>query len=388
MKISNVACRLLSRPLPEPLHLPFPGGERVVYKRDAMVVRVASSDGFVGYAPGPPFEWARDAIVNVAAPFLEGRSLGDPDALRIHFQESPGLDAAAMRAYGAVEIALYDLLGKARRVPASEFLGGRVRDRVRVYSSSPLSSAPEGFAECAFDSLNAGIRAFKVNAGSGPQRDAQAAELVRKTIGPNCDLIFNAEAWWRTGPSYYPPAALHDLLAELNLHGVAWLEDPLPPEDHEAWRAWRERDSIALAGGALEPDDHRILDLVFREAVDFLQVDLARQGGYWTARRILPEAAHGGLRFCFQNCDMPLATAAAAQIALCWPDMVAEWIEIPHPQSSFEIGPPLEIRDGNLLAPAGPGLGVEVDERAFLRYPWIAGSASVYRLESGGGAPS
>ena len=386
MKISNVACRLLSRPLSEPLHLAFPGGERVVYKRDAMVVRVASSDGLVGYAPGPAFEWARDAIVNVAAPFLEGRSLSDPDALRIHFQEFPGLDPAALHAYGAVEIALYDLLGKSRRAPASEFLGGRVRDRVRVYSSSPLSAAPEEFAERAFESANAGIRAFKVHGGAGPQRDAQSAELVRRTIGPNSDVIFNAEAWWRTGPAHYPPAALRDLIAELNLHGVAWLEDPLPPEDHEAWRDWRERDSIALAGGVLEPDDHHILDLVFREAVDFLQIDLACQGGYWAARRILPEAAHAGLRFCFQNCDMPLAAAAAAQVALCWPDMVAEWIEVPVAQSSFDIGQPLEIRDGNLLAPTGPGLGVEVDESAFDLYPWIAGPASLYRLGNSGGS--
>ena len=387
MKISNVACRLLSCPLPEPLHLPFPGGERIVFKRDAMIVRVTSSDGVAGYAPGPPYEWARDSVARVAAPFLEGRSLGDPDALRVHFQELPGLDPAALHVYGAVEIALYDLLGKSRRAPASEFLGGRVRDRVRVYSSSPLAAAPEAFAESAFESLNAGIRAFKVHAGSGAQRDAQAAELVRRTIGPNCDLIFNAEAWWRTPPAFYPPAALHDLLAELNLHGVAWLEDPLPPENHDAWRDWRDRDSIALAGGALEPDDLHMLDLIFGEAVDFLQIDLARQGGYWAARRLLPETAHAGLRFCFQNCDMPLATAAAAQIALCWPDMVAEWIEVPATRSCFEIGQPPEIRDGNLLAPSGPGLGVEVDERAFDRYPWIAGPASTYRLENSGGSP-
>ncbi len=67
--------------------------------------------------------------------------------------------------------------------------------------------------------------------------------------------------------------------------------------------------------------------------------------------------------------------------------MVAEWIEIPGGRPSFEIGQPLEIRDGNLLAPSGPGLGVEVDEGAFDRYPWLAGPASVYRLENSGGAP-
>ena len=82
MKISEVKAFLLSFPLPQPLRLAFYGGERTVLKRDAMLIRVKVSSGLVGYAPGPGservYEWIRDVI----APFLEGMTLADPDALR------------------------------------------------------------------------------------------------------------------------------------------------------------------------------------------------------------------------------------------------------------------------------------------------------------------
>ena len=84
------------------------------------------------------------AIGETIAPFLEGRVLADPDALRVLFLQGPGADAALAKIYCAVEIALYDLAGKARGVPVSELLGGRVRDRIRLYGSAGMYMSPGG----------------------------------------------------------------------------------------------------------------------------------------------------------------------------------------------------------------------------------------------------
>ena len=118
MKISSVRSFLLSYPFPEPLKLPFWGGERTILKRDAMFVRVETSNGLVGYAPAAASESARQTIQSTVAPFLEGRTLADPDALRVLFLAGPGADLEVAKVYCAVEIALYDLAGKALGVPA------------------------------------------------------------------------------------------------------------------------------------------------------------------------------------------------------------------------------------------------------------------------------
>src|SRR5579859_1834042 len=134
MKITAVDAHLLSYPLPEPLRLTYYGGERTILKRDAMLVRVATSEGIFGYAPGQASVRAKQTIDHLIGPFLTGRTLADPDALRVLFQQGAGADPEVSKIYSSVEIALYDLLGKARNCPISELIGGRVRDRIHLYA--------------------------------------------------------------------------------------------------------------------------------------------------------------------------------------------------------------------------------------------------------------
>src|SRR5262249_56903005 len=126
MKITSVRSFLLSYALPEPLKLEFYGGERTIVKRDAMLIRVATDKGLVGYAPGPGSEIAQQMIETTVAPFLESHMLADPDALRVQFFDLPGCDLKMRKVYCAVEVALYDLASKAQGIPLSELLAGPV----------------------------------------------------------------------------------------------------------------------------------------------------------------------------------------------------------------------------------------------------------------------
>ncbi|MGA2118195.1 MAG: hypothetical protein ABSH56_26015, partial [Bryobacteraceae bacterium] len=184
MKISGVRAFLLSYPFPQPIRLPFWGGERTILKRDAMFIRVESDNGLVGYGPGLASEAVAGAIDETIAPFLQGKVLADPDALRVLFLEGPGQDAGLAKLYGAVEIALYDLVGKALGAPVSELIGGRVRDRIRLYGSAGMYMPAGAYAAEASAVEKLGFRAYKMRLGSGAEQDLEAVRQTRGAVGP------------------------------------------------------------------------------------------------------------------------------------------------------------------------------------------------------------
>jgi L-alanine-DL-glutamate epimerase-like enolase superfamily enzyme len=394
MKITSVRSFLLSYPFPEPLRLPFYGGERTLLKRDAMLIRVEADNGLVGYAPGPGSESVHRAIAQTVGPFLEGRSLADPDALRVLFLKGPGADVALARIYGAVEIAIYDLAGKAREVPVSELLGGRVRDSIRLYGSAGMYMAPEAYAAEASAIAKQGFRAYKMRPAAGPEQDLEAVRAMRRAVGPDFDLMVDAHTWWRMGDRSYSPATVEQLARDMDAQRIAWLEEPLPPDDHAAYLALREKDLAPLASGEHEPSEERYLDLIVNRAVDYVQMDVCCQGGYSLGRRLFAEIARQGLRFAFHSWGTALEVAAAAQLGVCWPEVVVEWLEYPcystpgaagmypFPPASEILTEPLELERGSLIVPRTPGLGVTVDERVIERYPWIPGPWSLFRTDS------
>ena len=140
MKITKVEAFLLSSPLDEPLLLPFYGGERTILKRDAMFIRLTADNGLKGYGPGPAHERAAREINGTIGPFLEGR---DPLAWK-SFNFEAGLEMT--KTYRAVEVAVIDLAAKYEGAPMSELVGGRKRDRIKLYGSAGMYMSPEGYA--------------------------------------------------------------------------------------------------------------------------------------------------------------------------------------------------------------------------------------------------
>ncbi len=394
VKIENVQPRLLSYPLAEPLKLTYYGGERTVLKRDAMLVRIQADNGLLGYGPGEASEKAYRAIESVIAPFLEGRTLADPDALRVHFLEGPGQDPELMRYYCSVEIALYDLLGKEKGLPVSELIGGRVRDHIRLYGSAGMYMPPEKYAEEAHAISQLGFRAYKMRPGMGPEQDLETVRQMRQAVGPDFDLMVDAHTWWRMGDRNYSAKTIERLAQQLAEYNIAWLEEPMPPDNHEAYRRLKELDYVPLASGEHEPTEERYMDLILTESVNYVQMDVVCQGGYPTARRVFGAVGRSGLKFAFHSWGTALEVIAAAHLGVCWPESVVEWLEFPcystpsragmypFPLAAEVLRDPLEIDHGDLIVPKGPGLGVEIDESVFERYPWIPGPWSYFKIDS------
>ncbi len=394
MRIRSVQAHLLSCPLPNPLKLSYYGGQRTILKRDAMLIRVEADNGLVGYAPGQGSEKAKQGIDSVVAPFLEGRTLADPDALRVQFVDGPGISLEYRKFYCAVEIALYDLVGKSKGVPVSELLGGRVRDRIRLYGSAGMYMRPEQYAEEARAVAKLGFRAYKMRSGMGPAEDLETVRQMRDAVGPDFDLMVDAHTWWRMGDRNYSPGAIHQLAGDLSQYGIAWLEEPLPPEDHAGYRLLKKLDLVPIASGEHEPDEPGYLDLILTECVDYVHMDVVCQGGYAAALRLLREIERAGLKFAFHSWGTALEVIAAAHLGVCWPEQVIEWLEYPCYATPSRIGmypfalaeeilkEPLGIEQGDLMVPKGPGLGIEVDEGVVERYPWIPGPWSYFEIDS------
>ena len=398
MKIARVQSYLMSYPFEKPIRLPFHGGERTLIKRDAMVIKVETDTGLIGWAPGEGSEKARDAITNVIAPFLEGRKLADSDALRVQFFAGPGADAVRgpelVKIYCSVEIALLDVLGKARGVPLSELVGGRIRDRIRLYGSAGMYMDPEGYAREASAIAALGFRAYKMRPAGGPDADLRTVKMMREAVGPDFDLMVDAHSWWRMGDSSYSQETVEHLAEGMANEGIVWLEQPMPPDDHEAYLRLKEKDIVRLASGEHEPNEERYLDLILTHAVDYVQMDVCCQGGLIMGRRLFGEIAREHLKFAFHSWGTALEVIAAAHLGICWPETIVEWLEYPcystatlrsmypFPLAAEVLSEPLHIVQGDLIVPREPGLGVTVDERVFEKYPWIPGPWSYFRTDS------
>lgn len=388
MKITRVDPLLFSCPLPEPRKLPFHGGERTILKRDAMIIRVTTETGLRGYAPGPAHEDAAVQIRDVIASFLDGR---DPREWRTFAFSG---DLATRKTYHAVEVAVLDLVARHEGCALSELAGGRRRDRIRLYGSAGMYMTPEGYAAEAAAVQAMGFPAYKMRPALGPDEDLRTVELMRKATGPGFGLMIDAHSWWRMGDRSYTRDTVLGLARAFAPYEPTWLEEPLPPDDHDAYRALHAQAPIPIATGEHEPDLDGFLDLMHTNAADYIQADVCCQGGLELFRAIAAEAGGRALRVAFHSWGTTLEVLAAAHIGVCWPESVVEWLEYPcyanagragmypFPGADDVLAEPLDIRQGILTVPDGPGLGIAIDERVVDRYPFQPGPWSIFRLDS------
>jgi L-alanine-DL-glutamate epimerase-like enolase superfamily enzyme len=388
MQITDVQAILMSYPLPEPLVLPFHNGRRTVFKRDAMLIRVLTDTDLVGYAPGPAHERAAQEIHDTIRPFLLGR---DPTKWKeFHFDG----DLETTKTYHAVEIALIDLAAKASGAPISELIGGRKRDRIKLYGSAGMYMSPQKYAEEAAAVAQMGFTAYKMRPALGPEKDIETVDRMRRAVGPNVGLMIDAHSWWRMGDQSYSSATVANVAREIAKFSPTWLEEPLPPDDHDAYRALKSNSTIPIATGEHEQTEAGFADLIDTRAVDYIQMDVCCQGGFAFGSRVFDRVGKAGLKFAFHSWGTALEVLAAAHLGICWPQGVVEWLEYPCYSNSGRIGmypfpladeilsEPLQIEKGDLVVPDKPGLGIDIDERVIARYRFIPGPWSLFEIDS------
>jgi L-alanine-DL-glutamate epimerase-like enolase superfamily enzyme len=253
--------------------------------------------------------------------------------------------------------------------------------------------SPEAYAEEAAAVESLGYAGYKMRPGIGPDEDLRAVELMRDACG-RLELMVDAHTWWRMGDRNYDLATVERLAEGMAEFDVTWLEEPLPPSDHQAYADLRSRVSVPLAGGEHESALEGLIELTASGCVDFVQADPVCQGGFSTIRRLLGEVERRESHFAFHCWGTDFEVLAAAHLGICWEPPVVPWLEqavyrrdgvpvmYPFPLAHQILRDPLPMRDGDLVVPREAGWGVPINEAVLGRFPWIPGPWSRFRLIS------
>ncbi|MEX2235309.1 MAG: mandelate racemase/muconate lactonizing enzyme family protein [Cyclobacteriaceae bacterium] len=374
--------------MPEKIELPFWGGVRTILKRDAMLIKVSTDTGLTGYAPGPAFTRAQEEIATVIKNFLIGK-----DPLKWKQFKFTG-NADTVKTYHAVEVALLDLAGKFEGCSISELMGGRVRTKIKLYGSAGMYMSPEKYAEEASAVQQMGFLAYKMRPAAGPDADLKTVALMREATGKKMGLMVDAHTWWRMGDRNYTPAIIMDLAKSMRIYDPCWLEEPLPPEDHYAYKDLRSKGFVTVATGEHEQEYQGFENLAKLQASDVLQMDVCCQGGFDMGLKVFDLAAANRMKFAFHSWGTMLEVLAAAQLGVCREESVVEWLEYPCYASPGKAGmypfpladeilkEKLDIEKGYLNLPPGNGLGIEVNEKVIEKYPFIPGPWSFFHQDS------
>jgi D-galactarolactone cycloisomerase len=368
-------------PCSVPLRVAVTQGLGSVTKRDTVVVKVTTTGGLTGYGEAyngrAPLAVAA-TIDSTLRDLLLGLDAGAPTAVWDVFERrvlaNHGTCAACTCAMSGVDMALWDIKGKALGLPLYRVLGGASGPVPAYAGGFALGYAPPAaVAQEALGQVAAGYRAVKLRLGDTLNRDKERAVALRSALGPDVALLADANCRY----SVDDVRAMLPVLAEA---GAGWLEEPFPPYRDRAWRAAGLLASavLPLAAGENRYTRYEFGAMIDAGAVSVIQPDLSRCGGITEALRIAALASAAGQPVCTHGCHTGLNFAASvhflASIDNAWyfeADGSAD-----NPLRTQACSASYELSgSGTVLPLEGPGLGVEVDE-AFLRaHPLTEGAA-------------
>ena len=283
--------------------------------------------------------------------------------------------AVLMSALSAVEMALWDILGKSLGVPVYQLLGGRANDKVRIYVNGWFSGAktPAQFGEKAKAAMERGVTALKWDPFGKAYLTLSNAELdyamecvaaVREAVGNRVDLLIEGHG------RFDVPTGIR-IAKELEQFRPMWFEEPTPPDNLEALKAVRDKSPVPISAGERLYTMKEYKDLFEMRAADYIQPDISHAGGIMELKKISAMADAYYIPFAPHNPSGPVANAATLQLAACCPNF--NILEIMYSDVTWRAdvtNEELHYEDGYITIPDKPGLGIEINEEACLAHPY------------------
>lgn len=380
MKITNVEVLVLKSP---GLYNRPEGAEEPQGPTYMGLVRVSTDAGITGYSDMETSASVAKAAVEAPswsepgmeffeglASLLIGENPLEPERLWYKMYRGTiyyGRRGAAIQAISAIDIALWDIMGKFYSQPVSILLGARWCERVRAYASTLFRPTPQTMREAARHYLDQGFTAVKFGwgvFGEDPRRDVELVEAARTELGDKPDLLIDT-GWFveRT-----PKQAIQTVRA-LEPYRPFFIEEILHPEDYDGYRQVAQAVEPLIACGEQEATEWGFRELIERGKVDVLQPDLTRCGGFTVARKIVHMAERSNVLVIPHSWSSDLLTAASLHLnAFQRRAVFIEFNTAQGPLSRELAKDPLQLKDGYLDVPSGPGLGVEVNEEVIEKY--------------------
>ena len=332
----------------------------LVGTRNWLFVKVHTDDGIVGI--GECSGWPR--VIQTAVQDLKSILVGeDPTHIERLWQKMMSaimghgmtgtVGAGAMT---GIDMALWDIKGKALNTPVWNLLGGKMRDKIRIYAHA---NAPE----VALDLKRRGITAIKCGGVSDPVRKVA---MLREAIGDEMDLMIDLH-----GPPWLTPADAAQVARALEPYRLMFVEDPIAPENLDGFRRIRDAANVTLAAGERMATIYGLRDLIEKDLVDIVQPDTGRAGGITQMKKIAAQAeAHHIMMAPHSGSLGPVAEYAALHVMAAIPNaLILERIEDDWAGRAQTVVPHPLQENGFLKVPDAPGLGVDIDEEFVKRFP-------------------
>jgi L-alanine-DL-glutamate epimerase-like enolase superfamily enzyme len=306
-------------------------------------------------------------------PLVQGEAAVEPERVSEKLRQSSfwqGRGGSVEHAISGIDIALWDLMGKACGQPVSRLLGGNYRQRIKPYGSilfdepGPLCRTLEGVVARGFKAIKMGWRPFG-------RRDRKFDELLvrtaRRAVGDEIELMVDAggsEQLWPHGTNWARNTA-----AMLANYGIVWFEEPLPPDDLAGYTELTRVSPVPIAGGEVLTRRQSFQPWIESRAVDILQPDCTKNGGLSESRRIAWLAFDHNVQVVPHGWNTAIGLAADLQFSAAIP--VARYVEYLTPAAYIDeiTTEPFALdAQGLLTIPAAPGLGVEIDPAKLKRF--------------------
>ena len=349
------------------------------FRTNWVFVKIYTDEGITGVGEGT-LEYKEKALVGAIEHLREYLIGKDPTQIEKHYHDiyrdaywRGG--AVLMSALSAVEMALWDILGKSLNVPVYQLLGGKVNEDCRIYVNGWFSGAkePEEFDEKAKIAVQRGITAMKWDPFGKSYLDISNQDLdkalrcvaaVREAAGPGVDLLIEGHGRFNI------PTAVK-IAKELEQFKPMWFEEPVPPDNLDALKEVKDRSPVAISAGErlyTRWDYRKLFDLM---PCDYIQPDISHAGGIMELKKIAAEAECRYIPFAPHNPSGPVANAATLQLAASCPNF--NILEIMYSDVDWRkdvTNESLEYKDGYMTIPDKPGLGIEINEEACLAHPY------------------
>ncbi len=328
--------------------------------RNWCFVKVYTDEGIIGLGEGSGWPRVVETAINDLKPIVIGE---DPMNIERIWQKmlvsTMGAGMTGTPGSGsmnAIDMALWDIKGKALNTPVWNLLGGKVRDRIRAYGHA-------GTPERALELKQQGLTAVKTG---GVHRTVEKVDGIRKAVGDEMDIMVDAH-----GPPWFTTKDAILIGKALEPYKLLFYEDPVPPDNIEALQRVQDNVDIPIAAGERHSHIWGVRQLIEREIVDVVQPDTGRIGGISQMMKIAAMAEAHYITVAPHSGSLgPVAEYAAIHVLAAIPNaLILERVHDDVPVRYDVTLPHIETIDGHIEVPDRPGLGVDIDEDVVLAHP-------------------
>ena len=358
------------------------------FRTNFVFVKVETDSGLYGWGEAT-LEY-KELTIQAAIHDLESYLIGkDPHNIEA-FRHDCYRDAywrggpVLMSALAGVEMALWDIKGKALGVPCYQLLGGKVRDAVPSYVNGWFSPAktPDEFAEkakevaakkflgCKWDPFG---KAWQQISKHDLNSAMECIAKVAGVVGEDVQLLIEGHG------RFDIPTAVK-IGRRLEEFDIFWFEEPIPPDDKEGMKQVKDRVRVSIAAGERLYNRYEYRQFFELGCSDYIQPDISHAGGLFEMRMLGAEAEARHIGFCPHNPSGPVANAATLQLAACVPNFVMlEMMMTDVPYRAEICDEDLTVKAGKMVIPERPGLGIDLNEAELLKHPYIRTELRHYR---------